>query len=370
MIAQTFEGISTGLLALLTLGTSTGAITAAKNVGSGLKMIGKGLFNALKNALKTMFTGHMRKAFFNRAKNHLKVFIKEQLKDAIKDFIKEKLTDAAKETAIHLICKNDSINRSIDAPDFQEVGETLGNKVIESFDIFGAKGMSDNSDGGLNCAKSVVEGLSNIDPTGMLTVAAAFMHPSCDVPEERQKEKPIDTQDLTYKRIKELQENNKKMIENHKKLIDSSKELMKEELEDFWLIDHVAQKCPNGIIIYEMSDFRGNKLCYQGYKGEKIYFFWFESFVSDKRGGYFFDQLEYQGKWVPFPAHYAGRDFNKYSIGDSRLNPLRSIRFGDETFVSLYFNNGKIVNFYFDEKLFLDFDAAESKLKKLSLNKI
>ena len=47
-----------------------------------------------------------------------------------------------------------------------------------------------SADGGLGCAKSVVEGLSTFDPTGIMTIAAAFMHPSCDVPEVGKKVEP------------------------------------------------------------------------------------------------------------------------------------------------------------------------------------
>jgi hypothetical protein len=32
---------------------------------------------------------------------------------------------------------------------------------------------------------------SNFDPTGVLTIAAAFMHPTCDVPRKRPESPPL-----------------------------------------------------------------------------------------------------------------------------------------------------------------------------------
>ena len=63
-----------------------------------------------------------------------------------------------------------------------------------------------SADGGLGCAKSVVEGLSAFDPTGIMTIAAAFMHPSCDVPEvgEKTHSDPLEEKDLDPKEVERI----------------------------------------------------------------------------------------------------------------------------------------------------------------------
>lgn len=59
-------------------------------------------------------------------------------------------------------------------------------KLVDSLDVFNtkslkkdcAKGAGHNS--AINCAKIIMENLSMIDPTGLLTIAGAFMQPRCD----------------------------------------------------------------------------------------------------------------------------------------------------------------------------------------------
>ena len=56
--------------------------------------------------------------------------------------------------------------------------------LISAVDIFGVKGIvsscSDVSkDGGLGCAKGWMGAAAVFDPTGLLTIATAFMQPHC-----------------------------------------------------------------------------------------------------------------------------------------------------------------------------------------------
>ena len=54
--------------------------------------------------------------------------------------------------------------------------------IIESIDVFGivdtAKSCSQPNNP-LECAKSAIGAMSTFDPTGLLGVAASFMHPVC-----------------------------------------------------------------------------------------------------------------------------------------------------------------------------------------------
>ncbi len=62
-------------------------------------------------------------------------------------------------------------------------------KMISSVDIFEISGIIDGwkntkEDGGFACGKAVVYTASTLDPTGILTIASAFVHPVCDGPEK------------------------------------------------------------------------------------------------------------------------------------------------------------------------------------------
>jgi len=64
--------------------------------------------------------------------------------------------------------------------------QTLANAL----DIFNVQGIMDacndtsSSNGALDCAKNVMAGVANWDPTGLLTIATAFVYPECTVTTE------------------------------------------------------------------------------------------------------------------------------------------------------------------------------------------
>jgi len=55
---------------------------------------------------------------------------------------------------------------------------------VNAVDIFGISDIVNDCDGSgsnweVECASSVVDTLSTFDPTGLLTIAGAFLHPTC-----------------------------------------------------------------------------------------------------------------------------------------------------------------------------------------------
>lgn len=70
----------------------------------------------------------------------------------------------------------------------EDFGDRLVDSAIAVFDIFGVKDLKDECKNGVNsagCIKSIVSTISNFDPTGLLSIAAAFIKPYCklDVPD-------------------------------------------------------------------------------------------------------------------------------------------------------------------------------------------
>ena len=102
----------------------------------------------------------------------------------VKDKVKEVAQNHLKDAAIGVICQkiwDKSIEKSTKADD------SILDKIEDAVDLFNVKGMmtsckdTSDSNGAVDCAKNVLEGLSTFDPTGLLTIAAAFMKPSCTV---------------------------------------------------------------------------------------------------------------------------------------------------------------------------------------------
>ena len=67
-----------------------------------------------------------------------------------------------------------------------EYGETQPNGIVKSIDIL--KAIENQTDckgkNHINCVKDSMSIFTNFDPTGLLTIAMAFMHPECVVPVE------------------------------------------------------------------------------------------------------------------------------------------------------------------------------------------
>jgi hypothetical protein len=178
MAVDVLSGIADAVMFVVSFG-STSALTAAKNsVKNAVKKVGKaGLkaaFGSITKYFKSKFKDQLLK---NAAKS-----IGEYLKDTSKDLLVGKLT----ESAITNICKSvwdSAINKSIVTPDINF------DTITDSLDVFNAKGIMTSCDNtseegaALDCAANIVGGLSAIDPTGLLTIASAFMHPVCEVPQ-------------------------------------------------------------------------------------------------------------------------------------------------------------------------------------------
>lgn len=169
MVQGVFEGIATAIGSILTLGSTNAVKTGLK---SGFQAMGKVAINAVKKRVSDLFKSNAKNTIINKAQS----------------ILKEKSKEFAIEMASNIIpqayCKgvwDESIKKlTIDTTEFDQ------NRLLAAVDIFSIKDVVDNcqnttADGGLACATKVVGTLANFDPTGLLTIAGAFMHPICEV---------------------------------------------------------------------------------------------------------------------------------------------------------------------------------------------
>ena len=140
-----------------------------KNVlGEGLKKLGmdnvNNIYSNIKNVL-TLGKNHIHKEAFNKAQNLFNT----------NNILK------------HLGLKSEKVC----APIVEKIEDTVNkfgiptqDDLVNVFDIFKAVEVGVNCKGKdpVKCAKDVINVFQQKDPTGLLTVAMAFMEPSCNVP--------------------------------------------------------------------------------------------------------------------------------------------------------------------------------------------
>lgn len=169
MVQSVVEGIATLISTVLTGGASAAVKAGLK---TGLKALGKAALNAIKSRMIKLLTSVSKKAIINRAKS--------AIKSKVKDYAKAVATEAFLQTFCQGVWDDNIKKLSVGTPDVTE------DSVLSSIDIFNVSGIvqdckDNSSDAGLKCATTVVQSLSGLDPTGILTIAGAFMNPVCDV---------------------------------------------------------------------------------------------------------------------------------------------------------------------------------------------
>ena len=175
---ETLQGVADGVMLIASAGTSAAGGAAAKStLKTTASKIGPAAFKAAARNLKATLTGQFSKTIKTRAiaaaKSAGKSFVK---------FVGENVAQKSAETVIQTFCEpivEDFVKRTVTSTISVEV-----DTIVSAVDIFNINGITDgcqdtSTDGGVKCARNVVQGLSVFDPTGVLTIAAAFMHPKC-----------------------------------------------------------------------------------------------------------------------------------------------------------------------------------------------
>jgi len=348
MTLKTLEGIATFVLLIVTFGASSGATTGKNIAVKSAKNGGKHAINLGKQTLNFAFNSQFRSAILKRAKNQLKVTMKTKLKD----FAKESISDAVQTKIISEICSKvweNIIDKTDPNPITEKETTPFYESAFKAIDILGIhdiyKGCSDVSDGGLNCGKSITDTLSNFDPTGLLTIAVAFMHPTCDVPESAPslEEDPLENENLSTEEVEKIIEEKKIQEEEHvKKLEEEKKEDSKEIL--------LAQKqekmsknlLPNCMLLFNEIDFEGKKyrICNKNTEEVSSVLSDVKSFIIGKNtSGIFFEKSNFGGDHLPFFPGFAVKDITEIKK-ECEFKGLVD---------SIYVGNGVLITFSFGE---------------------
>jgi len=158
---------------IATFGADSGAATGLDALKAGIKSAFSKVKSGIQEGAKTLY----RIATSSAARSEFLDTVKDKAIDLAKDLI----TDKIKDDAVSYICGQvgDSIlaGATPTPPDFN----------VDMIDVLGVGAIVDDcadtsdSNGQLMCAKSIMNTISTVDPTGLAGMASAFMEPTCDV---------------------------------------------------------------------------------------------------------------------------------------------------------------------------------------------
>jgi len=176
MITSFLVGLAQFVGFVLSFGTDSAASEGINAGKAGLKT----LLSTAKNVIKDGFNTIKNIATNTVARGKFITKLKSAAIDKLKDFAIDQATNAA----IQKICGT--------------VGDSLLNKAqaqanppstfnVDSLDVLGIKdtvndcGKVTDTNSGIQCASDILNAVAMVDPTGLASMAAAFMQPVCDV---------------------------------------------------------------------------------------------------------------------------------------------------------------------------------------------
>jgi hypothetical protein len=296
MVADVFQEIADAVMFVSSFEGSSGIKSAKAAIQKGVNKIGKaGIKSALSTA-KRALVGKFKDITIGKAIDSVKKTLIEKGKEIFGDQLKN--------FAVETYCKTVYASATQKLESTLDVSEDI---LIGAVDIFNVSGIAkscqniSSESNAIECAKNVLQGESGLDPRGILTVAAAFMHPVCDVPTVGYKPPADDTQ-----------------IEQAVKQLET-----------------VGDNC---IILYEGCNYSGKS---KKYCSDTNFFFDFNDIASSLRSGKnvsgaLFEHPNYQGRSLPFGPSTVIPCFNDYKSQDFNLNDLTSsVKFGADKCVIL-----------------------------------
>ena len=293
MVTDVFQGIADAVMLVVSFGASSSAKAAKSAISTGAKKIGKkGIQSALKTAQRAL-TGKFKSITKDKALKAVKKFIKEKGKKILGDVVN---------FAVESFCSEIYDQSSEKINQQSSVSE---DSLISSVDIFNVSGMiadcksaSSSEGNAIQCAKTIMTGASAIDPTGILTVAAAFMHPVCEVTTQVYK---IDPQ-----------------IEKAVKALDSMEDNCVDLFENGSYGGRSKKYCSDTVFLKDFNDIAS-------------------SLKSGKKAtGVLFEHANYQGRSLPFGPSSTIECFLDIKSEELKLNDLTSsIKFGADKCVIL-----------------------------------
>lgn len=170
MVLDTIMGVVDAVSLVVSLGSSsavTPAVTAT--VKTGVTKLGIDTIKKAAQSATKSLTGQFAKKIMDKAKS----MAIEKSKDILVNHVQTQLVSNFCQTIYDgMIAKS--------KPSF-----LTEEKLIAAVDIFSIKGMIDGCkdvktpNKQIECAKAVITSASTFDPTGILGIAATFMHPAC-----------------------------------------------------------------------------------------------------------------------------------------------------------------------------------------------
>ena len=169
LITDVFKGIIDFITLIVSFGTSSG-ITAAKNsVRTGLNKAGQKSIQVFANSVGHIF------------KDKFKEVIKSNAKRAAKNIFKSFADGSIAKEDPYKVCE--PVYQHIEKIVKIKKASTVVNNIVDSLDVFDVKNIV-NSCGKkktIECVQNCLDTSINFDPSGLLTIARAFVQPSCSI---------------------------------------------------------------------------------------------------------------------------------------------------------------------------------------------
>jgi vacuolar-type H+-ATPase subunit F/Vma7 len=178
MAVDTIMGVAEGVSTFMTAGASQAgaqqaAETAAKKASTeAAKKLGNEGMQASLKAVKKIFSSESRKVLYEKAKKAAVEKANNIFKGRVDSFLINNFCSAIYDGVAAKVNNKPS------------TAVITSSEVVGAFDILGVTSIASTcknakADKGLGCAKSWMQAAANFDPTGILTIASAFMYPRC-----------------------------------------------------------------------------------------------------------------------------------------------------------------------------------------------
>jgi len=167
--------IGKGIAFVASFGTSTVATTGVAAAKSAIMKNLQKVTKAVKNAVSSMKimskNPSAKKRFFDKLKQQVKKTVKELPMEKRKEKMVETICEEVHNDLFQKISEKDENN----SPAWEKLD------VLEFGDIVENCSDLDADQAGVKCTQSILKTLDNFDPTGLTGLAAAYMHPHCDI---------------------------------------------------------------------------------------------------------------------------------------------------------------------------------------------
>jgi len=168
MVAKVIEGVATAIVFVVSFGSSASAIGVKPAIEKAIIDAGKGAmkvaFNSMRRALLGPFKNSILQAALDLVSQNTHAFIMDVSTLFVSQFC-SKIYEKIADEKIH--------------------EEPIDNtqRLINALDVFNIQGTVKDCKSGQTpaaCAEDIVSTLSSFDPTGLLTIASAFIKPKCE----------------------------------------------------------------------------------------------------------------------------------------------------------------------------------------------